>query len=86
MNENSLLEYFNYIVRQADMARTNSQKHDLKFRENCQKIRETIEKATPKKPNWIYDDEPLCPYCGEVLDGTEVHCDECDQRLDRSEW
>lgn len=43
---------------------------------------ELLEKATPKKPNWIYDDEPLCPYCGEVLDGTEEHCDECDQRLD----
>lgn len=46
---------------------------------------ELLEKATPKKPHWIYDDEPLCPYCGEVLDGTEEHCDECDQRLDWSD-
>ena len=45
-----------------------------------------LERATPKKPNWIYDDEPLCPYCGEALDGTEEHCDGCDQRLDWSEW
>lgn len=45
-----------------------------------------LERATPKKPNWIYDDEPLCPNCGEVLDGTEEHCDGCDQRLDWSEW
>ncbi len=45
-----------------------------------------LERATPKKPNWIYDDEPLCPNCGDVLDGTEEHCDGCDQRLDWSEW
>lgn len=54
--------------------------------EAVDEIKGIMEKATPKKPNWIYDDEPLCPYCGEVLDGTEVHCDECDQRLDWSEW
>ena len=48
-------------------------------------LQELVDKATPKKPHWIYDDEPLCPYCGEVLDGTEEHCDECDQRLDWSD-
>lgn len=47
-------------------------------------ISEIMEKATPKKPVCVYDDEPLCPNCGEVLDGTEEHCDECDQRIDWS--
>lgn len=54
--------------------------------EAVDEIKEIMEKATPKKPNWIYDDEPLCPNCGDVLDGTEEHCDGCDQRLDWSEW
>ena len=55
---------------------------------NEQQENATLEKlglATAKKPRWIYDDEPLCPCCGEVLDTTEVHCDVCDQRLDWSE-
>ena len=42
------------------------------------------EKATPKKPNWIYDDEPLCPCCGEVLDGTEEHIDRSEQSFVRA--
>ena len=54
--------------------------------EAVDEIKSIMEKATPKKPNWIYDDEPLCPNCGDVLDGTEEHCDGCDQRLDWSEW
>ena len=43
-----------------------------------------LELATAKKPRWLYEDEPLCPCCGEVLDTTEEHCDGCDQRLDWS--
>lgn len=35
MNENSLLEYFNYVVRQADMARTHSPEHDQVFSYYC---------------------------------------------------
>lgn len=80
--KDELLKYFDYIVQQADIARAHSPEHDVIFDNAVKKIRETIEKATPKKPNWIYDDEPLCPCCGEVLDSTEEHCDECDQRLD----
>ncbi len=39
------------------------------------------EKAEPKKPNYIYSDEPLCPYCQMILDDGDEYC-ECGQRLD----
>lgn len=48
-------------------------------------LNELFEKTTPKKPIWEYDDEPICPYCREPLDGDEEHCDLCDQRIDWSE-
>lgn len=48
-------------------------------------LQELIEKSTPKNANWIYDDEPLCPCCGEVLDTSEVLCPKCGQRLDWSD-
>lgn len=44
-------------------------------------LKSKLELATPKKPTWIYDDEPICPNCSEVLDDGEEHCKVCDQRL-----
>lgn len=44
-----------------------------------------LEKQTPTKPNWIYDDEPLCPYCQEVIEDGDVICDSCHQLIDWSE-
>lgn len=48
-------------------------------------LREKLAIATNKKPVWIYDDEPLCPNCSEVLDDGCEHCDMCDQRIDWSD-
>ena len=47
-------------------------------------FRELKEKATAKKPYYVYSDEPLCPYCHMILDGCEEHC-ECGQKLAWSE-
>lgn len=46
---------------------------------------EALEKQTPKKPNYLYEDEPLCPYCGAVLDYCESPCENCNQFIDWSE-
>lgn len=46
---------------------------------------EALEKTTPKKPNWVYNDEPLCPNCGGVLDDSDPVCEYCHQLLDWSE-
>ena len=47
---------------------------------------ELVEHTTPKKPVWIYDDEPLCPACSEAIDaGNQDLCEFCGQRLDWSE-
>lgn len=43
-------------------------------------FRELKEKATAKKPYYVYLDEPLCPYCHMILDDGEEYC-ECGQRL-----
>lgn len=45
---------------------------------------EALEKQTPKKPNYLYEDEPLCPYCGAVLDYCESPCENCNQFIDWS--
>ena len=26
-----------------------------------------LKKQTPTKPNYIYGDEPLCPYCQDII-------------------
>lgn len=46
---------------------------------------EALEKQVPKKPNYIYEDEPLCPYCGAVLDYCDSPCENCNQFIDWSE-
>lgn len=46
---------------------------------------EALEKQTPKKPNYVYEDEPLCPYCGAVLDDCESPCENCNQFIDWSD-
>lgn len=46
---------------------------------------EALEKQTPKKPNYLYEDEPLCPYCGAVLNYCESPCENCNQFIDWSE-
>lgn len=48
-------------------------------------LKAKVELATPKKPYWICDDEPMCPNCCEIIDDGMEHCDACDQRLDWSE-
>lgn len=50
-----------------------------------EELKKIIELQKPKEPNYIYEDEPLCPYCGTVLDGYEEHCIECDQKIAWSE-
>lgn len=52
---------------------------------NINEIMDTLMKHTPTKPNWVYDDEPLCPYCQSVLDEYEEVCEECTQLIDWSE-
>lgn len=46
---------------------------------------EALEKQIPKKPNYVYEDEPLCPYCGAVLDDCESPCENCNQFIDWSD-
>ena len=46
---------------------------------------EALEKMNPKKPNWIYEDEPMCPNCGEIMDDGENPCECCNQLIDWSE-
>ena len=46
---------------------------------------EALEKMTPQKPLWVYNDEPLCPNCGAVLDDCETPCENCHQFLDWSD-
>lgn len=46
---------------------------------------EALEKQIPKKPNYVYEDEPLCPYCGAVLDYCESPCEDCNQFIDWSD-
>lgn len=49
-------------------------------------INKLIEEHYPKKVVWIYDDEPLCPSCSEVIDaGNQDLCEFCGQRLDWSD-
>ena len=48
-------------------------------------LKAKVELATPKKPCWICNDEPMCPTCCEIIDDGMEHCDSCDQRLDWSE-
>lgn len=48
---------------------------------------ELVEHTTPKKVVWIYDDEPLCPSCSEVIDaGDQDLCEFCGQRLDWGDY
>ncbi len=79
-----LKQYYVLIKEKAFITEMKTIRKIKKDTKNDVEMEILIEKATPKKPNWVYDDEPLCPYCGEVLDGTEEYCDECDQRLDWS--
>lgn len=44
-----------------------------------------LKKHTPTKPDWVYDDEPLCPYCQCVLEEYEEVCGECTQLIDWSD-
>lgn len=46
---------------------------------------EAVERQTPKKPNYVHEDEPLCPYCGAVLDYCESPCENCNQFIDWSD-
>lgn len=48
-------------------------------------LKAKVELATPKKPCWICNDEPMCPNCCEIIDDGMEHCDSCDQRLNWSE-
>ena len=41
-----------------------------------------LKKHTPTKPYWVYDDEPLCPYCHCVVEEYEEVCRECTQLID----
>ena len=34
-------------------------------------VLKTLEKAEPKEPVCVYEDEPMCPYCRTILDGYE---------------
>lgn len=43
---------------------------------------EALKKQIPTKPNWIYNDEPLCPYCQEVIEDGDVICESCHQLID----
>ena len=45
-------------------------------------LAELIEKQTPKKPNGVYDDEPLCPHCQEVIEDGDAMCEACHQLID----
>ena len=49
-------------------------------------VLKTLEKAEPKEPVCVYEDEPMCPYCRTILDGYEKHCINCDQKIDWSDW
>lgn len=49
------------------------------------KVEELEGKITAKEPNCIYQDEPLCPFCGELLDLCDWQC-KCGQVLDLSSW
>lgn len=48
-------------------------------------LQESIDKATPKPPYYVYADEPLCPYCHGALYEPEERCDVCDQCIDWSD-
>lgn len=50
-----------------------------------QLLDELVSKATPTKPIWVYNDESICPYCREPLDGCKEHCVLYGQRIDWSE-
>jgi len=47
------------------------------------------EKQMSKKPIWNYDDEFICPTCGETTEDYDVttikFCPECGQKLDWSD-
>lgn len=57
----------------------------FEYRKAQATLQELVDKATPTKPIWEFDDEPICPYCRSVLDGDEEHCEVCDQRIDWSD-
>ena len=54
-------------------------------KEACQLAIEALEKHTPQKPNWLYDDEPYCPTCQCALREYEEVCGECTQLIDWGE-
>lgn len=43
---------------------------------------EALEKQIPKKANYNYSDEPLCPYCQEVIEDGDAMCESCHQLID----
>lgn len=74
-----------------DMYRQENEKlkeallHNAGYIDELEKeLTELKELCTHKKPLWIYDDEPICTNCQNVLDGYETICDICNQFLDWS--
>lgn len=53
--------------------------------DNLSILQELIILNTPTNPSLVYEDEPLCPNCGELIEEYDDHCEECDQRIDWSE-
>ena len=63
----------------------NNEAYTDSFQDACRLAIEALEKQIPKKPNYVYDDEPLCPYCQEVIEGGDVICESCRQLIDWSD-
>lgn len=47
-----------------------------------EEIIERVDKCLPKYCRGYYDDEFICPNCGEVMDWDPDHCPGCDQVID----
>lgn len=80
------------IIEQLESLKSHCE--DFKNEEDCvwskdvealDRAIEALEKQTPTKPNYVYEDEPLCPYCGAVLDDCESPCENCNQFIDWSD-
>lgn len=94
---NNVIENCNYVIQRLKITRDcdacireheDLQKLAKQFLVLQKENEELKRKLVPTKPNCIYEDEPICPFCGEILDLTDDDpvCCKCGAVIDWIEW
>ena len=70
------------ILKAGSSGLTVGDRHESEFK----LLQELIDLNTSKKVQWLWEDEPSCPNCGEVIEAdNSKRCEFCEQKLDWSE-